>query len=253
MSLTLDLPGGLAPARAAGLAELIADIAGPPAATLWLAPTLLFSDPAVQARLQMPVPGADEVLIHDYQAVAHLAPLPLGADLTASAVRADKGPATEFSFDLARSGASVASLKTALRRVVRANLAGLAPTGFAPAQIAAAMARVDGLTITQAHIDAYVALSGDTNPIHRDPDQAAALGLPAPIVPGLLLAGCIQPLAEAQNPAPLAALTCRFMAPLCAGQAVSAALIARGADRMRGLIFAETGAALAVADLRFAG
>ena len=41
-------------------------------------------------------------------------------------------------------------------------------------------------------VDRYVALAGDDNPIHTDPDYARQAGFPGPVLPGALVAGFAQ-------------------------------------------------------------
>ena len=77
--------------------------------------------------------------------------------------------------------------------------------------------------IDQGMINHYAALSGDDNPVHRDPLAAQALGLTNTIVHGMMVMGLTQ---QAFTP-PYAALTpdvfplrfsCRFLLPLPVGQ-----------------------------------
>ncbi len=251
---------GLDGARSAAFATLVAGIAGqdmPAGERPYLAPALLFADPAAQAAIGMPVPAAGEVLVHEYQAVQAPWALPDGAPLEAGLERQDKGALTELRFAL-RSGGAETVLDTALRRVAREEVRNARPTAFRGLDALGDLGASRAFSVSQKAVDAYLALSGDANPIHRDPAEAAALGLAAPVVPGLLLVSCIQPVCAAALPGAVPhSLKARFMGPLVVGEAVRVVLQARGtaADggrRCRAYIAGPEARALAVADLVFA-
>lgn len=236
-----DLQLQLSSADVAGFSALISDITGHGVGNMpWLAPALLFS--GAQERLGLPQAGATDMLVQDYQAIDWHAALAVDAPLAAKAERSEKGPTTEYDFALG----DAVSLKTALRLVPRQDLAGLKPTLFNVAQLDGAAGQAQGLTISQSQVDRYVALSGDRNPIHSDVTLARGLGLPAPIVPGLLLLATLQPFVTGA----LETLKCRFMAPLCVDEAYGLAITARGPGRLRGCLYAGENRALAIVDMR---
>ncbi|MDJ0827222.1 MAG: MaoC family dehydratase [Rhodobacter sp.] len=235
---------GVTTAQAAALAALVAETAGrAPAALPYLVPALLFASAEGQRRLALPAPGPDEILIHDYQAVSTPRPFPLETPL--AAVAETRG--NDHHIKVTAAGAEAARLTTALRLVARAELAAARPAPF-PARLTEALAWSAPLRITQAQTDRYLSLSGDPNPIHRDTALAASLGLPAPIVPGLLLVSLIQPAVEAQSTARVASLKARFMAPLPVSAPLRLALQPRGTARLRAFLATEA-YALALADL----
>jgi len=245
--MTKTVTVGLDPARIAGLRGLVGEITNKPLdASPWLAPALLFSEPASQIGIEMPTPDANEILVHDYQSITHHSQLPAGVDLLAEMRRNEKGPTTEIDISITDGGAPGAALKIALRRVPRQDFAALAPTRFTEAQISGLVSSSAELAISQAQIDAYVALSGDENPIHSNPAEARSLGLAAPIVPGLLLAAAVQPFV----PGLLFAMKCRFMAPLCADEPFKIAVLPRAPGRVRALIYGRDRRGLAIADLQ---
>ena len=248
----MQLPAGLSSARAGGLSDLIAEITGTrPRALPTLAPALLFADDAVQSRLDMPHASQADILIHDAQSIALDGAFPCDTALAARARRTPKGPLTEFTFTLMNGGSPVASLGTTLRLVPKTDLGAVKPTPFRTGSLTDTE-WTGPLTVSQAQTDRYLALSGDANPIHQDVTQAQALGLPAPIVPGLLLLSLIQPAAEAAFPdARLTSLKSRFLAPLCVGNPMRIGLQPRGQTRARAYLIANGDRALAIADLTF--
>ncbi|QCK86165.1 hypothetical protein E8L99_10585 [Phreatobacter aquaticus] len=82
--------------------------------------------------------------------------------------------------------------------------------------------------ITQSDIAAYALASGDDNPIHVDAEAARAIGLPGTVVQGMLMmAYADQALAKWFPEGQIGKLSCRFAAPLLAGDslAVSARVV----------------------------
>ena len=75
--------------------------------------------------------------------------------------------------------------------------------------------------ISQAQVDAYVAASGDDNPLHRDAALARTVGLTGIPVPGMLimaqLAQCTTLWAAGR---PLGRLAARFVSPVIVGNGI---------------------------------
>jgi acyl dehydratase len=249
----MRLAGGLPSATLSGLSALIAEITGtPPRAAPWLAPALLLAAPEVAPRLALPRAGGGEALVHEYQGADWQAPLPPDVPLTAAAARKQTPGGAEYRFDLGPEGAAPAvSLTTALRVLAETDIAAAPPVPFRTAALRTA-AISSPMRVTQAQADRYLALSGDDNPIHRDPAAAGRLGRAAPLVPGLLLLALVQPAAEAAFAAPLSTLKARFMGPLEMDESLRLALLPRGAGRARALLLAGEDRALAAVDLAFA-
>lgn len=252
----LTLPGGLSPARARSLAALVAEVTGDTCAaseTPWLAPALLFSDPAVQERMDVPRPAPGEVLVHDYQAIRFDTSLTPGVPLEAALSRESTAGNTTYHFALAESGQPAARLETALRLVPAADIGAARPAAMRPEALRGASVS-PRIAVSQAQTDRYLSLSDDRNPIHSELQAARMMGLAAPAVPGLLLAGLIQPAVRAAaGDAPLHELKARFLAPLEMDAGLQVAVQARGgAGRMRALLLGDGMRALAIADLTFA-
>jgi acyl dehydratase len=67
----------------------------------------------------------------------------------------------------------------------------------------------------------YAAASLDANPIHTDPDAAAAVGLPGPVVHGMLFVGQFEALLARWHPAwRITKLEAKFLRPVPVGEAV---------------------------------
>ena len=72
-----------------------------------------------------------------------------------------------------------------------------------------------------ASVEAYASASGDSNPIHVAADAAAAAGLAAPIVQGMLVMGHMVRLAEAwQTDAEVCSAKILFARPVSVGESL---------------------------------
>jgi acyl dehydratase len=73
-----------------------------------------------------------------------------------------------------------------------------------------------------SHLAAYAAVSGDTNPLHLDPELAKSVGLAAPPVHGMLLLAAFEPaLREWRPDLRIERLSGRFTQPVLEGEAVT--------------------------------
>jgi acyl dehydratase len=88
--------------------------------------------------------------------------------------------------------------------------------------------------VTQDQVVRYLELSGDTNPVHHDPKFAMSLGLSKPLIPGMLVAGMVEPFVHMHHAASrISEIRLRFMAPAPIGTAVRFGLQDRGQTRDR--------------------
>lgn len=72
--------------------------------------------------------------------------------------------------------------------------------------------------ITQAQVDSYLSASGDTNPIHSDPDLAASVGLAGVPVPGMLMVAEVSRYAEKWRwCTAIVRVNAQFVAPVLVG------------------------------------
>lgn len=79
--------------------------------------------------------------------------------------------------------------------------------------------------VSQADIDAFLALVGDSNPIHSDPVALAGTRFEGPIAPGMLTASFISAVIGSRLPGPgvlYASQDLRFLRPVRAGDVITA-------------------------------
>ena len=70
-------------------------------------------------------------------------------------------------------------------------------------------------------LERYASVSGDDNPLHLDPDVAAAAGLPDIPVHGLLMLSCFEPyILDWRSDLCIARVSCRFLNPVFAGEGI---------------------------------
>jgi acyl dehydratase len=86
--------------------------------------------------------------------------------------------------------------------------------------------------VTQQVISAYAEASGDQNPIHLDPEFARTAGLPVTIAHGLLTLGTVCAGIEswAGEHAWASRVSCRFSAPVPAGEELRCTAVVTAAD-----------------------
>ena len=98
-------------------------------------------------------------------------------------------------------------------------------------------------TITEADITLFVAVSGDTNPVHVNEEYARTTPFGGRIAHGLLTAGLISTVLGTKLPGPGAiyvSQSLRFLAPVAIGDTVTASATLTKYDRDRGKMTLET-------------
>jgi len=74
----------------------------------------------------------------------------------------------------------------------------------------------------EAEIARYASASGDDNPLHLDAAIAAAAGLAAPPVQGMLLTSCLEPaILRWRDDLVITALSAKFLRPVLAGEKIA--------------------------------
>ncbi len=90
------------------------------------------------------------------------------------------------------------------------------------------------VSFSDADLRAYADASHDFNPIHTDPAAARALGLPRPVVHGMLLLGRMASAVAALHPdRPTGTIDCLFLSPVLSGDRVRLAVESPAGNRVR--------------------
>ena len=98
-------------------------------------------------------------------------------------------------------------------------------------------------TITETDIDAFAALTGDTNPVHLDSEYAATTPFRARIAHGMLSAGFISTVLGTQLPGPgciYLEQQIKFKAPVFIGDTLVATVTVEDINQRRGRVSLKT-------------
>jgi len=98
-------------------------------------------------------------------------------------------------------------------------------------------------TITETDIDAFAALTGDTNPVHLDSEYAATTPFKARIAHGMLSAGLISTVLGTQLPGPgciYLEQQIKFKAPVFIGDTLVATVTVADINQRRGRVSLKT-------------
>jgi 3-hydroxybutyryl-CoA dehydratase len=98
-------------------------------------------------------------------------------------------------------------------------------------------------TITETDIDAFAALTGDTNPVHLDSEYAATTPFKARIAHGMLSAGLISTVLGTQLPGPgciYLEQQIKFKAPVFIGDTLVATVTVEDINQRRGRVSLKT-------------
>ena len=112
------------------------------------------------------------------------------------------------------------------------------PTTFKPGDTASVTR-----TIAEADVRAFASLSGDTNPVHLDPEHAARTRFGRPIAHGALLGGLISAAIGTRLPGDGAiylSSSLRFRAPCFVGDTVTATVTVREVRADRPILTLDT-------------
>lgn len=98
--------------------------------------------------------------------------------------------------------------------------AGTAPLNWP--KVGETIGRMDFVPFAPEHLRRYALVSGDDNPLHLDAKAAAAVGLEAPPVHGMLMMSCFEPaLRHWRRDIIIRQLSGKFLRPVLAGRAIS--------------------------------
>ena len=98
-------------------------------------------------------------------------------------------------------------------------------------------------TITETDIDAFAALTGDTNPVHLDSEYAATTPFKARIAHGMLSAGLISTVLGTQLPGPgciYLEQQIKFKSPVFIGDTLVATVTVEDINQRRGRVSLKT-------------
>lgn len=100
-----------------------------------------------------------------------------------------------------------------------------------------------GVTITQSHVDAFVQLSADDNPLHLDAPTARAYGFERLVAHGMLALSAISRLIGTRLPGPgslWVSQDVKFVAPVLVGDALTAMVRVEQISMAAGLVQLKT-------------
>ena len=98
-------------------------------------------------------------------------------------------------------------------------------------------------TITETDVDAFAALTGDTNPVHLDSEYAATTPFKARIAHGILSAGLISTVLGTQLPGPgciYVEQQIKFKAPVFIGDTLVATVTVQDVNQSRSRVSLKT-------------
>lgn len=226
------------------------------------APVLGFGRANDAGMYRFPAPKSGKIIVHEYQAIRNLQPLPTDQPLGLSLTRdQETAPGSPFGFHAEISHANadvITTLQTRLRQLETADFRRMRGTGLPRNIDAAALRTIESQEITPALVARYAALSNDDNPLHTDDEYAQAYGLERAIIPGMLAVGGLENMvAQALPDQRLCEVRVRFLAPILVGSRISFGLhikpgTARPLERARIFILTEGEIVAAIADISLA-
>lgn len=232
---TVSIPTGLPAAETAALATCLAGMADtgalghlPPA----IAPALLLGHPALADYAALMTPSHGMGMVHESQSFQRVTDLSPATPLTIQAALSEKGMARVFDFALIDGDQTPrGQMQTRLRSVTPEEMARFKGSQFPPHMDKGDVIWRQSLPFDRAAVAAYLSLARDPNPIHVSDAAARAVGLPGAVVPGMFVAGVIEPVLTATLPTvALRQMKLRFMAPVAIGEVLEYGVLTRAMD-----------------------
>ncbi len=159
-------------------------------------------------------------LVHATQAISVPVTMPEAATVTARVTTGDI-PAEGAKERRLSVAAEVADARGNVLATMKSGLMLLPELPTGEGRPATAPADAPEAAFSDADLNAYAQASRDLNPIHTDPAAAQALGLPRPVVHGMLLLGRMASVVAQRYPdRAVTALDCLFLAPVLSGDSV---------------------------------
>lgn len=192
-AFAVDLPLGLNPEDATALRDLLAEVSA-------LERSIWASPPLIAPAMFLGADGLDEVLrlmrppegmgvLHESQMFHRFRPIVAARAMTIGGDVNIHGDNLTFECTLQDGEGVLGQMQTRLRFVPPEVMRALKGAEFRAAMDTADTSWTKTKAIRQESVDAYLALSHDPNPIHRDDEAAQSVGLARAVVPGMLVAG----------------------------------------------------------------
>lgn len=216
------LPSGLAAGDVEALRSLLSSTLGyydRRAAEPIIAPAMLLGAPGLAEMSKCMEPPVGMGIVHESQMFRRSWVVPVDTSLEISGSMTEVGDARRFDFSLTANGVPMGDMQTRLRFVTPEIVQSLKGGHFRPAMNTDETQWVETAPITGGIVGAYLELSRDPNPIHRDDKAAQAVGLMGAVVPGMLIAGlCDTAITSLKHE--VVEMRTRFLAPLAVGETV---------------------------------
>ncbi|MBR9844301.1 MAG: MaoC family dehydratase [Rhodobacteraceae bacterium] len=195
-------------------------------------------------------PPAGMGVVHESQMFRRSHPLKSEVPLEISGEVTAAGDAHKFDFSLVANGMSIGDMQTRLRFVTPDLMGSLKGGQFRAAMDVPGTRWIETTPLTRDAVSAYLKLSHDPNPIHRDDMSAQAVGLLQAVVPGMLIAGLCEAVITSLSHMAIEMRT-RFLAPLAVEKAVRLGVQVksdRSKSRARVFVVADSDRIIAIAD-----
>ncbi|MCW8843310.1 MAG: MaoC family dehydratase [Rhodobacteraceae bacterium] len=234
------VPDGLVREDVALLCDLLCDCAPHGGRTPLIAPAMLLGAPGLAPLIERMQPPPNMGVVHESQMFRQVRSPSLATPLAIEGLVEDIGAAQKVEFTLSQGMDAVGAMETRLRFVAPEVIQSLKGTRFRNAMNDPDMRWTETGALSQALVNAYLDLSHDPNPIHREDDAARAIGLSQTVVPGMLIAGLSEVALQAREVVAREMRT-RFLAPLPVGERLRFAIRVFEAPKARARVFAISG------------
>lgn len=218
-----------------------------------IAPAMLLGVPGLSDVSGLMQPPAGMGVVHESQMFRCSQPLSPDTPLDIAGQVTVVGDAHRFDFSLAADGAPIGEMQTRLRFVTSDIMRSLKGSQFRDAMNTPETRWITTAPLSRAVVNAYLALSHDPNPIHRDDISAQAVGLACAIVPGMLIAGLCEAVLSSLASG-VSEMRTRYLAPVAVGETVRLGVQVKSqASRKRARVFvlADSDRIAAISDFSF--
>lgn len=219
-------------------AELVSDLAGVPfdASVAQTSAALFLRDQQISQVLSHVLAPAGCSVLHEAQSFSGCSGVLSHADIAFEATQHTTATSAHIGF---RAQTPACSIETRLRFQNRSQALELKAKKHL---IPSPAGRLQTKAITRAHVDRYVALVPDTNPIHTDHEVAVSCGFDGCVVPGILLCALAEATAlHVLKRKTVSQVKARFLAPALVGDAVICVVTSQPEPQARARVFVVDG------------